>query len=372
MTAGEELLRGVAARMNKLTSVDSFTSNTSFGESILTTTMNPSIASINPSAGAVGNVLGEAGSNMDTTNATNGNGDASVMTSDPYTSSIHTQVDGVADLFGVSIKTLVDIDNFTKDLESGKYTMCMPKGAPISSDLVTSDFLDASIVQSIIVHDKPNTYASAAGGSKSEPNKSKANFHSLFPENLCEGATFSIPRNVVETVSIRFANTLYGYFLGKRIAFPVVEYYARNNWGKYGLTRIMMNSKGFFFFKFKTSKGLDDVFSEDVLSIIASQIGKPIMLDSYTTSMCIESWGRSSFARCLIEINAEDALKESLTMGVPLIQGTRFTIETITIEYERKPPRCDLCKIFGHVQDHFLKKVSNTPTVVTSNVVTPC
>nr|GEV96488.1 zinc knuckle CX2CX4HX4C [Tanacetum cinerariifolium] len=36
-----------------------------------------------------------------------------------------------------------------------------------------------------------------------------------------------------------------------------------------------------------------------------------------------------------------------------------------------KPSRCDLCKISGHVQDHFRKKVSITPAVVTSNVATP-
>ncbi|GJT85211.1 zinc knuckle CX2CX4HX4C containing protein [Tanacetum coccineum] len=83
------------------------------------------------------------------------------------------------------------------------------------------------------------------------------------------------------------------------------------------------------------------VFSEDGLSIIASQIGKPIMLDSYTSSMCIESWGRSSFARCLIEINANDILKESLTMGVPLLD------------------------------DHCPKKVSVSPTVFTPTVITP-
>ncbi|GJS96896.1 abscisic acid receptor PYL8 [Tanacetum coccineum] len=95
------------------------------------------------------------------------------------------------------------------------------------------------------------------------------------------------------------------------------------------------------------------------------------MLDSYTTSMCIESWGRSSFTRCLIEINADDVLKESLTLCVPLIESSGFTIETFTIEYEWKPPRCDLCKIFGHVHDHCPKKVMIPPTVVTSNVATP-
>ncbi|GJY59675.1 hypothetical protein Tco_0459567 [Tanacetum coccineum] len=80
------------------------------------------------------------------------------------------------------------------------------------------------------------------------------------------------------------------------------------------------------------------VFSEDGFSIIASQI---------------------------------DVLKESLTMGVPLIEGSRYTIETVTIEYEWKPPCCDLCKIFSHIHDHCPKKVLIPPTVVTSNVVIP-
>nr|GEU33617.1 zinc knuckle CX2CX4HX4C [Tanacetum cinerariifolium] len=116
-------------------------------------------------------------------------------------------------------------------------------------------------------------------------------------------------------------------------------------------------------------KVVETTFSEDGLSIIASNIGKPIMLDSYTSSMCIESWERSSFSRCLIEINAKDVLPESLTIGVPLIENTGFTIETVTIEYEWKPPRCDLCKIFGHIHDHCPKKVSISPIVATSNVL---
>ncbi|GKA64534.1 chloroplast J-like domain protein 1, partial [Tanacetum coccineum] len=34
------------------------------------------------------------------------------------------------------------------------------------------------------------------------------------------------------------------------------------------------------------------------------------------------------------------------------------------------PPRCDICKIFGHVHDYFPKKVVSPPIVATSNVVT--
>lgn len=73
-----------------------------------------------------------------------------------------------------------------------------------------------------------------------------------------EDVELAIPLKVVEDISTRFDNTLYGYFLGKWVAFPVVEYYARTTWAKFDLKRVMMNAKGFFFFKFDTKKGLED------------------------------------------------------------------------------------------------------------------
>ncbi|GKF39073.1 hypothetical protein Tco_0119134, partial [Tanacetum coccineum] len=45
--------------------------------------------------------------------------------------------------------------------------------------------------------------------------------------------------------------------------------------------------------------------------------------------------------------------------------------ETIRVEYECRPPRCDLCKIFGHVHDDCPKRVVSHPIVTTSNVITP-
>nr|GEV07937.1 hypothetical protein [Tanacetum cinerariifolium] len=63
------------------------------------------------------------------------------------------------------------------------------------------------------------------------------------------------------------------------------------------------------------------VFEEDGISLIATYLGTPIMLDSYTTSMCKESWGRNSFARCLIEINLEVDFMDSITIGIPDLDG---------------------------------------------------
>ncbi|GJU91234.1 sodium/hydrogen exchanger 6 [Tanacetum coccineum] len=197
---------------------------------------------------------------------------------------------------------------------------------------------DSAIVQSVEINTIPKSYAGAAGAAiKDQTN-----------------------------VSLRFENTLYGYFSGKRMAFPVVEYYVKNNWAKYGLKRIMLNAKGFFFFKFDSRASLDavleggpwmvhnspiilkkwsmktslqkeelthipiwlklhdvpiQVFEEDGISLIATYLGKPIMLDSYTSSMCKDSWGRSSFARCLIKINLEADFMESITIGIPDLDG---------------------------------------------------
>ncbi|GKC64556.1 zinc knuckle CX2CX4HX4C containing protein [Tanacetum coccineum] len=109
------------------------------------------------------------------------------------------------------------------------------------------------------------------------------------------------------------------------------------------------------------------VFSEDGISLIATQIGKPIMLDSFTSSMCIDSWGRSSFARCLIEVKAGELLKDSITVGISLPDGLGFTKETVRVEYEWKSPRCEQCKIFGHAYDQCPKSATAIPIVDMTN-----
>nr|GEU44531.1 hypothetical protein [Tanacetum cinerariifolium] len=80
---------------------------------------------------------------------------------------------------------------------------------------------------------------------------------------------------------------------------------------------------------------------------------------------------KSSFARCLIEVNSKTDLVDVVTIGVPSLTGYDFTKETIHVEYEWRPPRCYLCKIFGHVHDDCPKRVMSPPIVTTSNVVTP-
>ncbi|GJX64348.1 hypothetical protein Tco_0298691 [Tanacetum coccineum] len=71
-------------------------------------------------------------------------------------------------------------------------------------------------------------------------------------------------------------------------------------------------------------------FSEDGLSAIATKMATPIMLDSYTSDMCMQSWGRSSYARVMVELNADVELKDNIVVAMPKI--TRGAI--IHVMYE--------------------------------------
>ncbi|GJU36425.1 zinc knuckle CX2CX4HX4C containing protein [Tanacetum coccineum] len=230
-------------------------------------------------------------------------------------------------------------------------------------------------------------------------NKKTVKIHELRNPEIVEGAAVALPLEAVEAVSSRFINTLYGYFIGDRLAFPLVENYVKNTWAKYGLKRIQLH-ENFFMFQFNTKEGMEKVmedgpwlirykplflniwtpntdlkkdviksaplwvklhhvpivaYSEIGLSLITTQLGRPIMLDSYTSNMCLSSWGRNTYARALVEFSADEELKESIVIAIPLCNGKGHTLATIDVEYEWTPPRCASCKVFDHVNENYPK-----------------
>nr|GEX93896.1 hypothetical protein [Tanacetum cinerariifolium] len=142
-------------------------------------------------------------------------------------------------------------------------------------------------------------------GAKS--NKKVVKIQELRNENVVKGATVTIPFKAVEEVKSRFSNTLYGFFIGKRLAFPLVE-----NYNKYGIDKVLEDgpwlihtvplilnvwSPNTDLKKTEVKKApiwikLHHVpivaYSKIGLSLITTQLGKPIMLDSYTSSMCLD------------------------------------------------------------------------------------
>ncbi|GJR54789.1 hypothetical protein Tco_1405310 [Tanacetum coccineum] len=117
--------------------------------------------------------------------------------------------------------------------------------------------------------------------------------------------------------------------------------------------------------------GLVDRNNADVIPCKVSYADDSINLNVDKSTIPSDPILQSSFARCLIEVNSEADLVDVVTIGIPSLFEDDFTKETIRVEYEWRPPRCDTCKIFGHVHDYCPKKVVSPPIVATSNVVTP-
>ncbi|GKB27357.1 reverse transcriptase domain-containing protein [Tanacetum coccineum] len=201
-------------------------------------------------------------------------------------------------------------------------------------------------------------------------------------------ADFILPLDAIDKVKSKFKNSLVGF------------------------VKVMKNDDGIFRFKFAYSTGMEQVldrapwlirntslilnkwtpslplkkdvvtkvpiwvklhkvplvtYSEDGLSLIATQIGKPLMLYAYTSSMCGDAWGCINFSHALDEVSSGSNLEKKVTMAVPNEDETSYTGEVISVEYEWQPPMCANCKIFGHSSDRCPKIVRDPVSTDTNS-----
>ncbi|GJS96811.1 hypothetical protein Tco_0803779 [Tanacetum coccineum] len=109
---------------------------------------------------------------------------------------------------------------------------------------------------------------------KGEPSRKNVNFHSLVAPTGNAGDV-DLSLESVGLVSEHFQNSVYRFFLGKRVVYLVVENYVKNTWSKHGLVR-----------------------------------------------------------RAMIELRADVELKDTIVVVVPKLVGKRFSMCTIRVEYE--------------------------------------
>ncbi|GJX41056.1 zinc knuckle CX2CX4HX4C containing protein [Tanacetum coccineum] len=107
--------------------------------------------------------------------------------------------------------------------------------------------------------------------------------------------------------------------------------------------------------------------SEDGLSIIATKLGNPLMLESYTSDMCMQSLGRLSYARAMIDLRDDEELKYSIMVAMLKLISEGFNMCTVCVEYEWKPPRCLSCKVFRHVLNECPKKIVSDVVKILNN-----
>ncbi|GJT93498.1 zinc knuckle CX2CX4HX4C containing protein [Tanacetum coccineum] len=145
---------------------------------------------------------------------------------------------------------------------------------------------------------------------------------------------------LIEKGSVKWRNTVWGYFVGSKVSFNEARYHLRRMWYKFGLGEMQMNDKGILFAKFSDERGMEEVINSgpwmarlinvpmeawivEGISAQASSLGKPIIMDEITAKMCKTWEGRLGYARVLVELNAE---KKPLSEPSSLLRSTHAPI----------------------------------------------
>nr|GEW07151.1 ATP-dependent DNA helicase PIF1-like [Tanacetum cinerariifolium] len=179
----------------------------------------------------------------------------------------------VAATFRVPLTTIGDLHKLINDIKSGKHEELLFRmtnddrmeimdalGFICNSmqdnynTLPSKDSTSDPIMQTMDVNTKSTSYAGATGVSTMSQPQVNSNFRPL------------------------------------RLAFPVVEYYARNNWGKHELKRVMMNTKGFFFFKLSLRCDECKIFSHVHDHCPKKMVSPPIVTTSIVVAPTIEKF----------------------------------------------------------------------------------
>ncbi|GJV66510.1 RNA-directed DNA polymerase, eukaryota, reverse transcriptase zinc-binding domain protein, partial [Tanacetum coccineum] len=194
---------------------------------------------------------------------------------------------------------------------------------------------------------------------------------------------------LLEEGSKKWDLTLVGYFVGLKMSYAEISGHLRRMWRAHQLAEIITNECGLYFLKFRSVEGKNyvlengpwlfegkplfvqkseaglcmekpepskvpiwvkimnvplEAWNSHGISRLASSLGNPIIMDRITTSMCERAYGRASFARVLVEIDATKELAENIEVCYSSLGKSM----NLRVEYAWRPPLCTHCKVFGH------------------------
>uniref|UniRef100_A0A251TEE1 DUF4283 domain-containing protein n=1 Tax=Helianthus annuus TaxID=4232 RepID=A0A251TEE1_HELAN len=212
----------------------------------------------------------------------------------------------------------------------------------------------------------------------------------ITPEGKCH---VILSNNDLSHAAKVYSMYLYGYFIGTSMDFNVVNRCLKHLWKAYDIVEITKSSTGFFYFKFFSEKGLNEVlengpwmvnnvplfvnkwepglclekiepktihiwviihnvpleFWTDIgLSKIFSGIGRPLLLDKVTQNRVLEQTGKLGYARVLVEAKASSNLPSEVEVEFPSSDNRAARVGVLQVTYQWKPSVCSFCQVFGH------------------------
>ncbi|GJV50140.1 zinc finger, CCHC-type containing protein [Tanacetum coccineum] len=98
-----------------------------------------------------------------------------------------------------------------------------------------------------------------------------------------------------------------------------------------------------------------EAWSVDGISALASSLGKPMLMDTMTATMCHKGVGNFKYARVLMEMDAEKEFKKEIVIQYRDKDNNIKGSKTVKVVYDWKPPACTHCRVFGHDIRHCKK-----------------
>ncbi|GJY55767.1 zinc finger, CCHC-type containing protein [Tanacetum coccineum] len=174
-----------------------------------------------------------------------------------------------------------------------------------------------------------SSYANVTG----KPSETKVNFHTLFTPRS-NGIDVVVLVDYIRAISKRFANTAYGFFLGKRVAYLLLLTISMDD-----LDAMLENGLWFIRNNLLVLKKWHP--NENLLKEYVSIVPIWVKLHGVPITAFSEDGlsGRSSYARAMIELHAGVELKDNIVAAMPKITREGYYTCNIRVECEWKPPR---------------------------------
>nr|GEU39555.1 hypothetical protein [Tanacetum cinerariifolium] len=183
-------------------------------------------------------------------------------------------------------------------------------------------FLEAKeIVRGAFKHragEQPKSFATVVKDN-AKHSHAKVNFRTMVNPDKVADSDFVLPMVAIQAVQNRFANSLVGFFVGKCVAFQLVKNYVTNTWVKFGFQKIMRDEDDFYYFKFASQTGLEQVLEHRPWLIRNT----PIILNKWTPNLALS---KDEVTRVSVWVKLQKVLVVTyLEDGLGLI-GTCFVV----------------------------------------------
>ncbi|GKB79070.1 RNA-directed DNA polymerase, eukaryota, reverse transcriptase zinc-binding domain protein, partial [Tanacetum coccineum] len=133
--------------------------------------------------------------------------------------------------------------------------------------------------------------------------------------------------------------------VGYRMSVNELRYNLRRMWSRYGFKDIVDCNNGIFFMKFhheevplliKLCNVPLEALTVKGISALASRVGKPLVMDSMTASMCKQGIGMVRYARVLIKVSAKKELAENVKIVYKNEDGKNESNSTTSTENKKE------------------------------------